>query len=177
MPRLTTPRLHLVPISLPMLEAVLANQRARAEQLAGAVFPERWPGEDLIARAFPYSIESVRADPVCRLWGDSLVLRPSEDGRLRVVGSVVFHGRPANGVAEVGYGVEEDARGDGIATEATTACVEWALAEPGIHAVQATTFPWHLASLAVIRKLGMTLAGTREHDVLGQLLVFERRAS
>jgi RimJ/RimL family protein N-acetyltransferase len=42
--------------------------------------------------------------------------------------------------------------------------------------VQATTFPWHLASLAVIRKLGMQRAGTRDHDTLGELLVFERRA-
>ena len=61
------------------------------------------------------------------------------------------------------------------ATEATMACVEWALEQPGIAAVQATTFPWHLASLGVIRKVGMQPCGTREHDVLGELLVFERR--
>lgn len=177
MPRLSTPRLQLVPISLPMMEAVLANQRAVAEQLAGAIFPREWRGEELISRAFPYSIKEVRADPARRLWGDSLVLRPLSSGQLYVVGSVVFHGRPHDGVAEVGYGVEEDVRGEGIATEATAACVEWALSEPGIVAVQATTFPWHLASLAVIRKLGMAPAGTRDHDTLGELLVFEKRVA
>jgi RimJ/RimL family protein N-acetyltransferase len=62
-----------------------------------------------------------------------------------------------------------------VATEATAACVEWALAESGICAVQATTFPWHLASLAVIRKVGISLVTTRAHDTLGELLVFERR--
>jgi RimJ/RimL family protein N-acetyltransferase len=176
MPRLSTPRLLLVPMTLPMLEAVLANQRAAAEALVGAAFPEAWPGEELIARAFPYSMAAVRAEPERRLWGDSLVVRRAIDGgKARVVGSVIFHGRPDDGVAEVGYGIDEDERGQGVATEATAACVEWALAEPGITAVQATTFPWHLASLAVIRKLGMTPAGTREHDTLGELLVFERR--
>lgn len=177
MPALSTPRLLLVPMTLPMLEAVLANQRARAEALVGASFPEAWPGEELIARAFPYSMPAVRAEPERRLWGDSLVVRRGTFRTpARVVGSVIFHGRPDDGVAEVGYGIDEEERGQGVATEATAACVEWALGEPGITAVQATTFPWHLASLAVIRKLGMKPAGTREHDTLGELLVFERRA-
>jgi RimJ/RimL family protein N-acetyltransferase len=47
--------------------------------------------------------------------------------------------------------------------------------QEGIEAVQATTFPWHLASLGVIKRLGMQEIGTREHDTLGELLVFERR--
>ncbi len=177
MPSLSTSRLLIVPMSLPMLEAVLANQRAVAESLVGASFPATWPGEELISRAFPYSMEAVRAEPERRLWGDSLVVRRATSSQpARVVGSVIFHGRPDDGIAEVGYGVDEDERGQGVATEATCACVEWALREPGITAVQATTFPWHLASLAVIRKLGMQPAGTREHDTLGELLVFERRA-
>lgn len=177
MPNLSTSRLLLVPMSLPMLEAVLANQRAKAEAMIGASFPDAWPGEELISRAFPYSMDALRAEPERRLWGDSLVVRRDlSGGRPRVVGSVIFHGRPDDGIAEVGYGIDDDARGQGVATEATSACVEWALREPGITAVQATTFPWHLASLAVIRKLGMQPAGTREHDTLGELLVFERRA-
>ena len=53
--------------------------------------------------------------------------------------------------------------------------VAWALDQPGITAVQATTFPWHVASLGVIRRVGMIPIGTRDHDTLGDLLVFERR--
>ena len=95
----------------------------------------------------------------------------------RVVGSVVFHGHPSDGVAEIGYAIEEGSRGIGLATEATRACAEWALAEPGIAALRATTFPWHVASLGVIRNLGMRHVATRDHDTLGELLVFERRRS
>jgi RimJ/RimL family protein N-acetyltransferase len=93
----------------------------------------------------------------------------------RVVGSVVFHGHPSDGIAEVAYAIEDRSRSQGLATEATRACVDWALAQAGIAAVQATTFPWHVASLGVIRNLGMAQIGTRDHDTLGELLVFERR--
>ena len=172
MPALVTARLRLVPITLEALEAVIDRDQARAEAVVGARFPHGWPDAPLLDVGFPYSREAIRADPAVRLWGDSLVLLRDEP---RVVGSVVFHGRPCDGIAEVGYAIEERARGVGLASEATRACLDWALAEPGIVAVQATTFPWHTASLGVIRNLGMRQVATRDHDTLGELLVFERR--
>jgi RimJ/RimL family protein N-acetyltransferase len=172
MPALVTERLRLLPVTLEAIEAVIAHDRHRAEAIVGAAFPEDWPDDALIAQGFPYAVDAIRAAPDVRLWGDTLVLLRDEP---RVVGSVVFHGKPDGGVAEVAYAIEESSRGQGLATEATRACVEWALAEVGIEAVQATTFPWHLASLGVIRNVGMVQVGTREHDVLGELLVFERR--
>lgn len=173
MPAIETARLRLVPVTLELALAVLGHDRTLSEQLLGATLPPAWPDDDLIARAFPYSIAAVRAAPEIRLWGDSIVL--TREGPPRVIGSVVFRGLPADGVAEVGYGVEQGSRSQGIATEATHACVEWALAQPGIVAVQATTFPFHAASLGVIRRLGMIEVGTRSHDMFGELLVFERR--
>jgi ribosomal-protein-alanine N-acetyltransferase len=172
MPALETARLRLLPLTLESIEALLDQDRVRAEAVVGARFPIGWPNATLLDVGFPYSRAAIRAAPETRLWGDSLVILRDDPV---VVGSVVFHGYPADGVAEVGYGIEERNRGNGIATEATRACVEWALAQAGITAVQATTFPWHAASLGVIRNLGMQLAGTREHDTLGELLVFERR--
>lgn len=174
MPALVTERLRLVPITLEAVEAVLDRDRARAEAIIGAQFPPAFYNAQLLDVGFPYSRDAIRAAPEVRLWGDSLVLLRSEP---RVIGSVVFHGHPADGVAEVGYVIEERSRGNGLATEAALACVEWALAQAGIAAVQATTFPWHIASLGVIRKLGMTPVATREHDILGELHVFERRRS
>jgi ribosomal-protein-alanine N-acetyltransferase len=185
MPALTTARLRLVPITLPMIEGVMRRDRSAAEAALHACmrecgydlptwprFPDAWPNEDLVARAFPLSLDEIRVDPDTRLWGDSLVL-PLDASR--VVGSVVFKGRPADGIAEVGYGIEDNSRGQGLATEATLACVEWALEQEGITAVHATTFPWHHASLGVIRKVGMVQCATREHDIFGELLVFERK--
>ena len=172
MPALVTPRLRLVPITLAAIEAVLDRDQPRAEAIVEARFPPGWPNDPLLDVGFPYSREAIRADPDVRLWGDSLVILRDAP---RVVGSVVFHGHPSDGIAEIGYAIEESSRGIGLATEATRACAEWALAEPGIAALRATTFPWHVASLGVIRNLGMRQVATRDHDTLGELLVFERR--
>jgi len=172
MPTLMTERLRLIPITLEAIEAVLDHDKPRAEALIGARFPPTWPNAALLDVGFPCSRAAIRAAPDTRLWGDSLVVLRDEPV---VVGSVVFHGLPADGVAEIGYSIEERSRGNGLATEATRACVEWALGQAGITAVQATTFPWHAASLGVIKNLGMCQVATREHDTLGELLVFERR--
>lgn len=172
MPTVATNRLRLVPVTLEAIEAVLDHDKPRAEAVVGARFPDAWPNDDLVALGFPFSREALRASPETRLWGDSLVLLKNEP---RVVGSVVFHGHPADGVAEVAYSIEESSRCQGYAVEAVSACVEWALTHPSIRAVQATTFPWHVASLGVIRRLGMVQIGSRDHDSLGELLVFERR--
>jgi RimJ/RimL family protein N-acetyltransferase len=184
MPALETKRLRLVPITLDMVEAVLSRDKEAADAAldralaalgwpTGARFPDSWPNDDLVARAFPYSLAAIRAAPETRLWGDTMVV--TRDDPPRVLGSVVFKGLPADGIAEVGYGIEDGSRGQGLATEATLACVEWALAQPGIIAVQAITFEGHLASLGVIKNCGMTRVGTREHPIFGELLVFERR--
>ena len=173
MPALRTERLDLLPVTLPFVEAVMAQDRAGAEAICGARLPVAWPGPDLIARAFGLSLDAIRADPACRLWGDTLLV--TRGGDRRVVGSVIFHGRPADGIAEVGYGVDEIEQRQGYASEGTRACVEWALAQAGITSVTAVTFPWHVASLRVIERCGMNRAGSREHPYLGEMLVFERR--
>jgi RimJ/RimL family protein N-acetyltransferase len=172
---LRTPRLELEPMSLRLVEAVMLGLREVAEEITLARLPDAWPNRALVERAFCASLDAIREDPSTRLWGDRLILLRDGEGKRRVVGSVVFHGHPEDGVAEVAYGVEDASQGQGIATEATQACVDWALGEPGIVAVQATTVPWHTSSLRVITKLGMDRVGVREHEVLGELLVFERR--
>jgi ribosomal-protein-alanine N-acetyltransferase len=184
MPALETPRLRLVPISLEMVEAVLSRDKDAADAAldralatlgwpTGARFPETWPNDDLVSRAFPFSLAAIRAAPDIRLWGDTMVV--TRDTPPRVLGSVVFKGKPTDGIAEVGYGIEDGSRGQGLATEATLACIEWALDQPDITAVQAITFAGHLASLGVIKNCGMTASGTRDHHIFGELLVFERR--
>src|SRR5579859_837654 len=173
---LHTPRLELVPMTLAMVEAVILGRRDDAERLVAARMPSRWPNRELVERAFTASLEAIRFDPDTRLWGDRVMVARGEDGEPRVVGSVVFHGRPLDdGVAEIAYGVEDASQGQGFATEAVDASLAWALAQDGVVAVQAATFAWHEPSLRVIEKVGMVAAGRREHDLLGEMLVFERR--
>jgi ribosomal-protein-alanine N-acetyltransferase len=172
---LRTARLDLVPMTLPMVEAVMLGHKEDAERAIDAHMPPRWPNRELVERAFSASLEAIRAQPAVRLWGNRVLVARAPDGERRVVGSVVFHGRPDDGIAEIAYGVEEASQGQGYATEAVTASVAWALEEDGVVAVQAATFDWHVPSLRVIRKVGMTRVGTRDHDTMGELAVFERR--
>jgi hypothetical protein len=100
--RIDTERLVLVPITLEMVEAVFANDRSLAEALAGARLPDAWPGKALIERAFSADLGAIREDPERRLWGDRLMIGRLSSMEPRIVGSVIFHGRPeANGVASV----------------------------------------------------------------------------
>lgn len=182
---LRTKRLELVPMTLEMVEAVMLGRRGDSEVFAGARMPERWPNHELIERAFPISLDEMRADPAARLWGARVMITgggPGQEGapaeERRVVGSVVFrHGYPDDGVAEIAYGVEEGSQRRGYATEAVTACVAWALAQDGVRAVQAATFEWHQPSVRVLRASGMTHVGAREHETMGEMAVFERESS
>jgi RimJ/RimL family protein N-acetyltransferase len=168
-----TPRLLLVPVTLPIVEAVLENRPEEVAALCQARLPNAWPGRALIERAFCASLEAIRQAPEARLWGDRIAL--TRDGERRIVGSVIFHGRPDdNGLVEVGYGVEERAQKQGFATEAVAACVEWVLTQPRVKKVRATTPPWHQASIRVLEKCGFVRIGLEDHENLGEILVFER---
>ncbi len=87
-----------------------------------------------------------------------------------VVGSVGFFGPPEradDGVleAEVGYGLVEDARGNGLMTEALTALI--AEAEAAGVRVRASVRPDNTASLRVLAKCGFTeLRGSNEDGEL-----------
>jgi ribosomal-protein-alanine N-acetyltransferase len=175
---LRTERLELLPVTLDMVEAVMLGRRDRAEALSVARMPDRWPNPELIERAFAVSLDAIRADPGARLWGARVMIRIGDGADRRVVGSVVFRAEPTDdGVAEIAYGVEEGSQGHGYATEAVDACVAWALGQPAVRAVQAATFAWHRASVRVLEKVGMLRIGVREHETMGEMIVFERRLS
>ncbi len=161
-------------MTLSVVEAVMAGRRDDAERHLDALLPALWPGRALIERAFCASIERIREDPATRLWGDRVMIL--RGGTRRVIGSVVFHGAPGeDGLVEVAYGVEQDSQRQGYATEATRASVEWALAQPGVRAVRATTPTWHAPSRRVLEKCGFSQIGSRESEsMLGELLELER---
>jgi RimJ/RimL family protein N-acetyltransferase len=169
---LVTERLELVPMTVSIVECVMTGDRERAESILQATMPLAWPNHALVERAFYASLEAIRANPEVRLWGDRvMVTRGSER---RVVGSVVFHGAPDEGGSiEVAYGVEDDSQRQGFATEATRACVEWAIAHPGVRVVRATTPSWHTASQKVLERCGLRRCGTSD-AIIGELWEYAR---
>ena len=130
----------------------------------------RWAPEDEDARAL--FVERLGEDPDARGWWSWLAALP--DGEQ--VGSGGFGGRPEpNRLLTVGYGVHEEHRGKGYATELLTLLTDWALAGPDVD-VRATIAPDNLASLRVAEKAGFTASGELvRDDEHGELVVFERR--
>ena len=74
------------------------------------------------------------------------------------VGEFCFKGIE-NGIAEIGYGIAEDYRDCGYATEAVLALTDWALAQPGITGVMAEAEEANIASRKVLEKTGFKPTG------------------
>ena len=173
---IVTPRLELRPITSEQAVAILEGRRRQEiEALVGAELPWQWPTRVLVEQVFRASLPGVLEDPTARLWGDRFIV--TREGPPKVVGSVIFHGRPGvDGVADIGYGIEETSQGKGIATEALGACVKWALAQAECRLIRAETSAWHQPSLRVLEKVGLRVVG--EHDADGtKMLVYEIKRS
>ena len=88
------------------------------------------------------------------------------------VGEFCFKGIGEDGKVEIGYGVAEDWRGNGYATEAVSALVDWAMKRPGVLMVTAETEPSNVASQRVLEKAGFVRTG--EVGAEGPLYVRKR---
>ncbi len=75
------------------------------------------------------------------------------------VGDLSFKGFPANGAVEIGYGILEEHWGQGYASEAVAAALDWALRQPGVRCVEAETEPDNRASQRVLEKCGFLPSG------------------
>ena len=83
----------------------------------------------------------------------------SKDGH-QMVGDMCFVGEPtATGEVEIGYGTHECHRGKGYMTEAVHALVQWAIHQPGVNSVIASTLKDNAASYAVLQKNGFIKTG------------------
>jgi len=82
-----------------------------------------------------------------------------------VLGDIGFHAPPdRGGTVTVGYGLAPAARGQGYATEALRALIDWALTQPGVRRVEADTAHGNLPSRRVMERAGMRFIG--QNDLL-----------
>ena len=162
----TTPRLDLVPLPLPLLEALVAGDLPAAAALAPYPLDERtFAGDQYVLRL---RRDQLRADPAELPWLYKAAV-------LRATGEVVarggFHEPPdAAGSVEIGYRVSPEQRGQGLATELARGLIEWARAQ-GARRVVASVSPGNAPSLAIIAKLGFVRTGEQMDEVDGLELV------
>ena len=110
--------------------------------------------------------------------GTGLHLMMLDHAAGRIVGSIsLFYADWEVRSAEIGYGVRDDERGKGYASEALAAVARWALTEGGIQRAWLTANTDNVASVRVAEKAGFRREGTLrraglEDDGLHDLAVF-----
>lgn len=173
---ITTPRLRLTPFAPADLLALIESENRFAEAFgvpaarglrqffsSGDVSPQ-W-----LARLRASASEP--ADP----WAHGLGVVHSEAGS--VIGSVGFKGPPdGDGTVEVAYGIVPDFQGNGYATEAAGAAVDFAFAPGRVTVVRAHTLPTPNASTRVLANCGFQHVGEVVDPEDGLVWRWERRA-
>lgn len=139
--QLLTERLFLIPLLPDGMRALLA--RTTDPELVG-------PYTEMLTLSLRH--------PEQWIWYTAWGLYQNDSGNF--VGDLCFKGLPKNGQPEIGYGISPEFQGQGYATEAVRAACRWALAQPGVAAVEVETEPANAASQAVLRKVGFVPTGT-----------------
>jgi RimJ/RimL family protein N-acetyltransferase len=160
---LHTPRLTLIPASVEVLRAVVAEDYALASTLLGAAVPVGWPVHDGARDGLAWHLAAMERDSSAMPWRVRFIVERSAN---RLIGSVNLKGPPTpSGEVEIGWGLTEDARGRGFAAEASSAVIDWIFRHDRVTRVIATIAEDHPASQAVARRIGMSVTGERRHDL------------
>ncbi len=171
--QLETARLRLVPFQPEAIDALLAGDAAGADRLAGAAFPRPLRPPPLMEELLPLVRDQLRAAPQTAGWWTWLAV---DRGNGQVTGALGFGGPPdAEGAVMIGYATYPGADHRGLATEATQALVDWALAQPGVERVCASIPPDNVPARRVAEKVGMRVAGTVWEEEIDDVLLYEIR--
>jgi ribosomal-protein-alanine N-acetyltransferase len=145
-----TERLLLVCLLPEDIEALIAGDAKRVALQTGFTFPPDDPnrGVDL-----SWHLRALRTDRTQLAWRIRVIVERSSN---TVVGSINLKGPPnADGDVEIGWGLNENARRKGYATEASAAVINWAIKRRGVTSVSATIPDDNYASQRVAARLGL----------------------
>ncbi len=112
--------------------------------------------DDVLKTAYREMLQGSIDHPEQREWFAIWMIESKEGIH---IGDLSFKGLGPDGSAEIGYGISDEFRGKGYATEAVGAAVAWALRQPGVRCVEAETEPRNMASQRVLEKCGFIPTG------------------
>lgn len=134
---------------------------------AALVWIDGVPGDGTIGAA-SMTVSAAQAGVYRPGWGLFAITRTEDRTAL---GGAGFHGPPTRGAVEIGYDLSVSGRGQGWATDAARALCQWALGQPDVMVVLATTEPGNRASQAVLGRVGFVRVADR-----GELWAYELTA-
>lgn len=146
LPRLVGARVALVPVPHSAAVAVCLGEPVEAAlRELGLTAAPGWPHDATAEALRPLAEHGAPGDD-----GGWLVV---VDGA--VAGECGWRGGPdATGDVEIGYGLSDARRGQGLGTEAVALMVAWAEAQPGVERVSARVLAGNNASRRLLQRLG-----------------------
>lgn len=159
-PRIETPRLLLVSLVSDDIEALIAGDLERFARLTGFTFP---PENAKLGTDLQWHLNAILADHRQLPWRIRVIVERRSN---RVVGSINLKGPPdSDGDVEIGWGVVESARGQGYATEAAAAVINWAAQQAGVKSISATVPEDNAASQRVAARLGLVETADKRRNL------------
>jgi RimJ/RimL family protein N-acetyltransferase len=169
-----TPRLELHHISAQGIIELYENKND-ATAIAGRDITN--PHQNLVKNSGPlgWRVPQVKAYPATNKWFVRfIVLKESRE----IIGSTSFHGEPdAEGMMEIGLGIEEPFQGNGYAKEALKGMWSWVCTFPEVKTLRYTVSPDNLPSIAVINYFGFEYKGQQIDEEDGPENIYEMRTS
>ena len=165
-----TPRLELH--HLPVQGIIdLYEKRDDQAAIAGRSFSN--PYKSLVKESGPlgWRVPQVKVDPSVNKWFVRfIVVKESQE----VIGSTSFHGAPdADGMIEIGLGIEEAFRGKGYAKEALKGMWRWVCEFPEVKTLRYTVSPENMPSISVINYFGFEYKGQQMDEIDGPENIYE----
>lgn len=133
---ISTPRLKLFPLTISHLKTGLVSINEMSDIINISLVPTLFAG--VVQRAVSMKIEKMDKEPIeLHEWFTYwlIVIKEANIGG----GLVGYKGSPdSNGSVEIGYGLDENFRGQGYMSEAVKAMLTWAFSHSGCNVVTAT---------------------------------------
>ena len=113
--------------------------------------------DEMLKAAYSEMLSESLSHPEQREWYAMWMIELADGAH---VGELCFKGLDSDGSVEIGYGISEEYRGLGYATEAVSAVTQWALSQHDVARVEAEAEADNIASIKVLTKCGFTPTGT-----------------
>ena len=165
-----TPRVRIVHLSPEALAALAAGDLDAATELTGLPLTPYTVSEERIG-IWRRRATQVVEQPEDLPWVTGVLV--DEDTGC-VVGSAGFHAAPdADGMVEVGYGVDPEFRRRGYARAALLLMIDRARADPSAHVFRVTVSPDNAASLGLVAQLPFVEVGEQWDEEDGLETIYE----
>ncbi|MFM6841759.1 MAG: GNAT family N-acetyltransferase [Candidatus Planktophila sp.] len=122
----------------------------------------------------PWRVPQVKEDPEKNKWFLRFITLAHTK---EIIGSTSFHGAPdADGMIEIGIGLDERFWGKGYAKEALKGMWLWVCNQPGVTTLRYTVSPSNIASVKIIEGFGFAHIGQQMDEVDGPEDIYEMSA-